>query len=273
MGFVGLVPSEHSSGDSRRRLPAPATASPADAGGGCLELPFPGSHQSGDPGSPGRPAAGGTRDCLAGPDTIEPALPGAQGDRLVPKDRAQAGRRCGVSGAGGGQLSESSDDLRVSPPTFGGFQEAVCGGGCLARELGLVRFGKLSIDGTKVRANASKRKAMSYGRMRREERRLSEEIEGLLLRARETDAAEDARFGEALRGDELPEECADGRIGWRRSERRRSAWSRGNGRWTLRVDVNPARSGTRRVGGRTNGITVSRRRRRKATSRTRKVGS
>ena len=76
----------------------------------------------------------------------------------------------------------------------------------LARELGLVRFGKLSIDGTKVRANASKRKAMSYGRMRREERRLSEEIEGLLLRARETDAAEDARFGEALRGDELPEE-------------------------------------------------------------------
>ena len=76
----------------------------------------------------------------------------------------------------------------------------------LARELGLVRFGKLSIDGTKVRANASKRKAMSDGRMRREERRLSEEIEGLLLRARETDAAEDARFGEALRGDELPEE-------------------------------------------------------------------
>ena len=42
----------------------------------------------------------------------------------------------------------------------------------LARELGLARFGKLSIDGTKVRANASKRKAMSYGRMAKEERRL-----------------------------------------------------------------------------------------------------
>ena len=40
----------------------------------------------------------------------------------------------------------------------------------LARELGLARFGKLSIDGTKVRANASKRKAMSYGRMAKEER-------------------------------------------------------------------------------------------------------
>ena len=66
----------------------------ADAGGGCLELPFPGSHQSGDPGSPGRPAAGGTRDCLAGPDTIEPALPGAQG----PTGCAQQDLRGGGSG-------------------------------------------------------------------------------------------------------------------------------------------------------------------------------
>ena len=77
---------------------------------------------------------------------------------------------------------------------------------CLAREVGLLSFGKLSIDGTKVRANASKRKAMSYGRMGEEERRLEGEIEALLNRARETDAEEDARFGESLRGDELPEE-------------------------------------------------------------------
>ena len=76
----------------------------------------------------------------------------------------------------------------------------------VARELGLARFGKLSIDGTKVRANASKRKAMSYGRMRKEERRLKGEVEALLNRARDTDAEEDARFGESLRGDELPEE-------------------------------------------------------------------
>ena len=76
----------------------------------------------------------------------------------------------------------------------------------LAREAGLLSFGKLSIDGTKVRANASKRKAMSYGRMRAEERRLEEEIEALLKQARDTDAEEDARFGESLRGDELPEE-------------------------------------------------------------------
>ena len=77
---------------------------------------------------------------------------------------------------------------------------------CLAREVGLARFGKLSVDGTKVRANASKRKAMSYGRMGEEERRLEAEIEALLNTARDTDAEEDARFGESLRGDELPEE-------------------------------------------------------------------
>ena len=76
----------------------------------------------------------------------------------------------------------------------------------LAREVGLARFGKLSIDGTKVRANASKRKAMSYGRMGKEKRRLEAQVEALLKRARDTDAEEDARFGESLRGDELPQE-------------------------------------------------------------------
>ena len=64
----------------------------------------------------------------------------------------------------------------------------------LARELGLASFGKLSIDGTKVRANASKRKAMSYGRMQEEERRLVGEVQGLLEAAGDADAAEDARF-------------------------------------------------------------------------------
>ena len=76
----------------------------------------------------------------------------------------------------------------------------------LARELGLARFGKLSIDGTKVRANASKRKAMSYERLQREERRLAREVEALLHQADAVDTAEDVRFGPAVRGDELPAE-------------------------------------------------------------------
>ena len=53
----------------------------------------------------------------------------------------------------------------------------------LAREMGVANFGKLPIDGTKVRANASKRKAMSYGRMLEDERRLGEETEALPTRA------------------------------------------------------------------------------------------
>ena len=76
----------------------------------------------------------------------------------------------------------------------------------LARELGLAGLGKLSIDGTKVRANASKRKAMSYGRMQEEERRLVGEIEALLRSADATDVAEDVRLGREVRGDELPAE-------------------------------------------------------------------
>ena len=70
----------------------------------------------------------------------------------------------------------------------------------LARELGVVQFGKLSVDATKVRANASKRKAMSYGRLLEEERRVAEEIEGLLGLAADADAEEDERYGEANRG-------------------------------------------------------------------------
>ena len=76
----------------------------------------------------------------------------------------------------------------------------------LARELGLARFGRLSVDGTKMRANASKRKAMSYGRMEEEERRLAGEIDALLRSADAADAAEDVELGTAARGDELPAE-------------------------------------------------------------------
>ena len=76
----------------------------------------------------------------------------------------------------------------------------------VAREMGLARFGKLSVDGTKVRANASKRKAMSYERMGQEEVRLQAQIEALLRKAGAVDAEEDEHWGEDFRGDELPQE-------------------------------------------------------------------
>lgn len=76
----------------------------------------------------------------------------------------------------------------------------------IAREAGLLKLGALAIDGSKVKANASKHKAMSYGRMLQEEKRLREQIVALTARAEATDAAEDAELGPGVRGDELPEE-------------------------------------------------------------------
>jgi len=74
----------------------------------------------------------------------------------------------------------------------------------VAREAGVVRLGTLAVDGTKVKAHASKHKAMSYGRMCEEERRLREQIAALTTQAETTDAAEDVEHGPDMRGDELP---------------------------------------------------------------------
>jgi transposase len=76
----------------------------------------------------------------------------------------------------------------------------------IAREAGVVQLGALAVDGSKVKANASKHKAMSYGRMRQEAQRLREEIAALLAKANAVDAAEDAEHGSDVRGDELPAE-------------------------------------------------------------------
>jgi transposase len=76
----------------------------------------------------------------------------------------------------------------------------------LCRQAGLVRLGHVALDGTKVRANASKRKAMSYGRMDGKIAELEEQIRQLMEQAEATDQAEDARLGKGRHGDELPEE-------------------------------------------------------------------
>ena len=76
----------------------------------------------------------------------------------------------------------------------------------LCREAGLVKLGHQSIDGTKMGANASKHKAMSYGRMGEAQAKLEAEVQKLLEEAERTDAEEDARYGKGKRGDELPAE-------------------------------------------------------------------
>src|SRR5260370_31485804 len=75
----------------------------------------------------------------------------------------------------------------------------------LAGEMGLVKLGNLSTDGTKMGANASRHKAMSYGYMNQEIERLQAEVEELLRQAEQMDAAEDTVLG-SRRGDELPDE-------------------------------------------------------------------
>jgi transposase len=76
----------------------------------------------------------------------------------------------------------------------------------VAQELGLVKLGTVALDGTKVKAHASKHKAMSYGRMKEQEQKLTQEIEALLERARVTDAQEDARWGVDQGEEQLPQE-------------------------------------------------------------------
>jgi transposase len=76
----------------------------------------------------------------------------------------------------------------------------------LCRKAGLVKLGRVAVDGTKVKANASKHKAMSYGRMVEKERELKREIAELLARAEAIDREEDERYGADRSGDELPEE-------------------------------------------------------------------
>jgi DDE family transposase len=96
-----------------------------------------------------------------------------------------------------------ADFRKTHLPALRGFFEQVLR---LARELGAPRVGRVARDSSKVKANASKHKAMSYGRMRDKQRQLREEVKQLLDQAEAADAAEDAEYGPDRRGDELPAE-------------------------------------------------------------------
>src|SRR4051794_2395386 len=84
------------------------------------------------------------------------------------------------------------------------FQETVV----LALRLGLARLGHVALDGTKLKANTSKHKAMSYGRMRQREAQLKEEIARLVEQAEAQDATEDQEYGVDSDGYSVAEELA-----------------------------------------------------------------
>jgi transposase len=84
----------------------------------------------------------------------------------------------------------------------------------VCRETGLVKLGRIAVDGTKIKANASKHKAMSYGRMKEKETAIQHQVKEILERAEQTDRAEDRLYGPDRQGDELPAELAtrEGRL-------------------------------------------------------------
>lgn len=106
-----------------------------------------------------------------------------------------------------------ADFRKTHLPALTGFFEQVLR---LARELGAPQVGRVALDGSKIKANASKHKAMSYGRMGKKQRQLRAEVKALLAQAAATDVAEDAEYGANRRGDELPAEL----------QRRESRWAR-----------------------------------------------
>ena len=78
----------------------------------------------------------------------------------------------------------------------------------IALEAGAMKVGRVALDGTKVKANASKHKAMSYDRMMEKEKDIRAQVKELMAQAEAADAAEDALHGRDKRGDELPAELA-----------------------------------------------------------------
>ena len=137
----------------------------------------------------------------------------------------------------------------------------------VAREMGLARFGKLSVDGTKVRANASKRKAMSYERMGQEEVRLQAQIEALLRKAGAVDAEEDEHWGRRFPGRRTATgvatqgEAPGGDPGSQSAfGRRRNAGA------TMSAGASLGRTAIPGAGGPTSGATASPSRRRRAIS-------
>lgn len=96
-----------------------------------------------------------------------------------------------------------SDFRKIHLATLGGLFEQVLR---IALEVGAMKLGRVALDGTKVKANASKHKAMSYDRMKEKERQIRAEVQELLAQAEAADAAEDEQYGADQCGDELPEE-------------------------------------------------------------------
>jgi len=97
----------------------------------------------------------------------------------------------------------SEDFRKIHLNTLSGFFEEVLK---IVLETGAMKLGRVALDGTKIKANASKHKAMSYERMKQQEEAIREQVKELMAKAAAADAEEDTLFGKDKRGDELPDE-------------------------------------------------------------------
>ena len=121
----------------------------------------------------------------------------------------------------------------------------------LCREAGLVKLGRVMLDGTKIAASASRRKSLKYEKLQRCEAELEQQVAELLQTAEAADSAEDARYGKGQRGDELPVELADRQLRLQRlgeakarlEQRRKQKRKKRNGNSSSRgpVEKRPAR--------------------------------
>ena len=94
----------------------------------------------------------------------------------------------------------------------------------LCEQAGLVKLGHVALDGTKIKANASKHKAMSYDRMEKRAGELEAEVQRWLSAAEAADAEEDKAFGANKSGEEMPDWVADKKKRAEKSARRRPNW-------------------------------------------------
>ncbi len=97
----------------------------------------------------------------------------------------------------------------------------------LCERAGLAKIGHVALDGTKIKANASKHKAMSYERMAKRAAELEAEVAGWMSAAEAADTREDEAFGRAKSGEEMPDWVADKK---KRAEKIRAAQGRIGGR-------------------------------------------
>jgi len=121
-------------------------------------------------------------------------------------------RRCATDVAFRFLSANAAPDYRsiraLSPPPPQGSRRAVHPGARIVRNSRLLKLGRVALDGTKLRASASRHKAMSYDHMKKKIEQLDAEVREILAEAEAVDREEDEAFGADRRGDEVPAELA-----------------------------------------------------------------